>query len=72
MNNLSKGTKCKIVRTDIVTIDGDNIILYDDNLGDIIEIIQKEFDWGDEIIYLVNNLTKKYEQYVSSKIIELV
>lgn len=74
MKNLPKGTKCKVTKTIKVIIDEDTIILYSDNLGDTIEIIQKEFDsFGeDPTYYLVKNLTKKYEQYIPSTILELI
>lgn len=72
MNNLSKGTKCRISQTVNVNLDGDTIECYDDNLGDIVEIIRKEIERDDIVYYEVNNLTKGYEQYVPSTILELV
>lgn len=54
-----------------ITLDGDTITLYDDNLGDEIEIINKEFDTGVITWYNVKNLTKGYEQYAPNSILEI-
>ena len=65
-NTLPKGTKCKVIKTETITLDGDSIVLHEDIVGDTVEIIQHEF----YDIYLVKNLTKKFECYVPSTILE--
>lgn len=74
ITNLQKGTLCKVIKTETVTIDGEEITLHDDIIGDTVKIIQKEDAFSDEdiAIYLVLNTIKGFEHYVSSTILEVI
>ena len=68
-NQLKRGERYKISRTLCVElVDGEEIPLYDDNLGDTVEIVAHLS--GD--YYDVNNITKGYSQYVPSSILEKI
>lgn len=68
-NQLKRGERYKISRILCVElVDGEEIPLYDDNIGDIVEIVAHLS--GD--YYDVNNITQGYSQYVPESILEKI
>lgn len=59
--------KCIIFKSLTVNICGDDTILYDDNIGDIVELIDMVF----ENYWKVLNRKQKYYQYVPESIMKL-
>lgn len=62
------GDKCRIVKTLPVTIDGDTIECYDDNIGD--EVVLNGYVTND--VFDATNLTKGYGMYVHSEVLEKI
>lgn len=68
MKKIICGDKCRIVKTLTVTIDGDTIECYDDNIGD--EVVLNGY--AADGVFFATNLTKGYNMYVHSEILEKI
>lgn len=62
--------KFRIVKTLPVTIDGDIIECYEDNIGD--EVILNGNGYAAEGVFYATNLSKGYNMYVHSEVLEKV
>ena len=64
------GDKYRIVKTLPVTIDGDVIECYDDNIGD--EVILNGNGYVADGVFYSTNLTKGYNMYVHCEVLEKI
>lgn len=67
-HQLKRGERYKIHKTISIILDGDVITSYDDNIGDVVEIVEHVVDE----YYDVKNITKGYGQYVPISILEKI
>lgn len=72
--NIIPGDKCRIAKTMTVTVDGDNIECYDDNIGDEVVLNGYTVKYGVELkeVFDATNLTKGYGMYVHREVLEKI